>query len=66
MNEDEIEQRYQERLANKRVKERKIPVINEKPCLHCGKMFKPHDKKSSKFCSVECYRNYNKGAKVDI
>ncbi len=39
-----------------------VLAILEKHCLNCNKLFKPKYSKQ-KFCSHECYWNYNKGKK---
>lgn len=67
LSDDEAEQRRHEKLVKRRVPidQRKIKPLESIKCLHCGKEFKPKEKKT-KYCCVECYRAANSSNRPSI
>lgn len=67
LSDEGAEQRRQEKLVKRRVPvdQRKIKPLENIKCLHCGKEFKPKEKKT-KYCCVECYRAANSSNRPSI
>lgn len=66
MTDAEVKQRYEEKLAKRRIPEdqKKYKPKPLSVCPVCGKEFKPRG--TQKYCSVECYKKDSKGNRPEL
>ena len=67
LTDEEVEKRKQKKLEKRRIpiEQRKTKPVQNINCLYCGMEFKPKEK-TSKYCSVECYRNANSSNRPSV